>query len=206
MVVGARDRAQRKVGGETRLATMERLLVNAFWGNAARKDQRRHDGQLTESYGPWAWPPFAVTVPAVVRLWLAMVDRMVADRGGLIVTRDTDGLAILASPTGGKVMLPNGRVVRALSWLEVDDVLRPFDELDPFGTGDAFWEVERGEMDRPLHVLALAPKRYVKTIPSPSGWEIVGGTEHALGGGVADPPGMTGRASRFPDAGGAVDD
>src|SRR3974390_3005472 len=48
--------------------------------------------------------------------------------------------------------------------------------------------------DRPLHLLSLAPKRYVLLRPLPEGgWEVVGGTEHALGGGVVDPPTLSGR-------------
>jgi hypothetical protein len=48
--------------------------------------------------------------------------------------------------------------------------------------------------DRPLHLLSLAPKRYVLLRPLPKGgWEVVGGTEHALGGGVVDPPTLSGR-------------
>jgi hypothetical protein len=47
---------------------------------------------------------------------------------------------------------------------------------------------------RPLHMLSLAPKRYVllRQLPDGGGWEVVGGTEHALGG-VVDPPAMAGR-------------
>jgi hypothetical protein len=48
--------------------------------------------------------------------------------------------------------------------------------------------------ERPLHILSLGPKRYVLLRPRVGGgWDVVGGTEHALGGGVIDPPTMVGR-------------
>jgi hypothetical protein len=177
-----------------------RVFGNSLaWGNFSRLDQRRvrADGgrrsELVEESAEWTWPPIASTVPAVVRLWLAVVERLWTDPGGVIVTGDTDGLAVLATPRGGPVELGNGRVEHALSWAEVDAVLTRFDALDPFGDGRPFWKRERGTEDRPLHVLSLAPKRYVKAKPGPSGFEVVGGTEHALGGGVVDPPALAGR-------------
>jgi hypothetical protein len=44
-------------------------------------------------------------------------------------------------------------------------------------------------------MLSLGPKRYVLVRPltDGGGWEVVGGTEHALGGGVVDPPALAGR-------------
>ena len=65
-------------------------------------------------------------------MWLAMVDRMVSDLGGAIVTRDTDGLAIVALPDGGSITLSDGTTVRALSWAQIDALLAPFDALNPF--------------------------------------------------------------------------
>ena len=42
-------------------------------------------------------------------------------------------------------------------------------------------------------MLALGLKRYVLAAEGPHDFEVVGGTEHSLGGGVVDPPAMAGR-------------
>ena len=117
IAAGVRLRSTAKDSGDKRLPVQLRVFLNAMaWGQAARLDQRRVNGQLIETPAAMTWPPIASTVPAVARMWLAMVERMVTDAGGAIVTRDTDGLAILASPDGGRVTLSDGSVVQALSW------------------------------------------------------------------------------------------
>ena len=169
-------------GTDDRLRAAIRGITNpAAWGLFARLDQHRLRGQLVEKYAAWSWPSIAACVPAVVRMWLAMVERAVTDAGGAIVARDTDGFAVLASLQGGKVQLGDGRVLKVLGCADVDAVLGPFDALDPFGDGGAFWSVER----EPLQILSLGRKRYAKV----RGGQVVDGTEHSLGGGVADPPG-----------------
>jgi hypothetical protein len=98
-------------------------------------------------------------------------------------------------PEGGKVELLDGRVVNAVSWAWLDELLDRFDVLDPFGDGGKFWDDrERGTEDRPLHIVSLGSKRYVLAQPNADGsFEVVGGTEHSLGGEVVDPPRMRGR-------------
>jgi hypothetical protein len=44
-----------------------------------------------------------------------------------------------------------------------------------------------------FNFLGVAQKRYVKAPPVSDCWEEVGGTEHALGGGLVDPPSLPGR-------------
>jgi len=194
-------RVAAKGRGDERVAAMLRVVVNAAaWGGFARLDQRRdRDGRLTETPAEWTWPPVAACVPAVVRLWLAVVDHLVTTAGGSVIARDTDGVAILSSPDASDVPLSDGRVLQALPWATVDAILGRFDGLDPFGTGTPVWTTDRGEPVRPLHIVSLAPKRYVlaQARRDGSGWEVVAGTEHALAGAEIDPPGWTGR-----DAGG----
>ena len=184
-----------KGAGQDLLRGCIRGVANPLaWGIFARLDQYRVDGELRERATRWSWPPVATTVPAVVRMWLGMIERPVRSPGGAIVARDTDGNAILSSPDGGDVELRDGRTVRALSWSQVDDLLRPFGALDPFGDGKPFWSVDRERGGRPLHMLALAPKRYVVAIERQGGgYTAIGGTEHSLGGGVVDPPALRGR-------------
>ncbi len=170
-------------GADDRLRACIRGITNpAAWGVFARLDQQREGGQLVEKYAAWSWPSIAACVPAVVRMWLAMVERAVTDAGGTIIALDTDGVSVLASPDGGKVQLADGRVLKVLTWADVDAVLRPFEVLDPFGDGGTFWSVEREQ----LSMLSLGRKRYSKVSAA---FDVVDGTEHALGGGVADPPG-----------------
>jgi hypothetical protein len=199
-VAAVRLRAEAKAAGDVRLKDVLRVVASSAWGNSARGDQHRRSGgkgrrsKLVERPAEWSWPPIAATVPAVSRMWLAVIDRLVSDAEGAIVTRDTDGLAILAAPEEDKLALPDGRVVRVLSWHEVVEMLAPFDRLNPFDDGRPFFETERGRDDRPLHLLSLAPKRYVKALPDDGGgFEVTGGTEHSLGGDVVGPPNMAGR-------------
>lgn len=181
--------------GEDRLRDCIRGIANpAAWGIFARLDQYRVGGTLRERVARWSWPPVAASVPAVARLWLGLVERQVRDLGGSVIARDTDGIAIVASPAGGAVELRDGRTTHALSWPQADDLLRPFDRLDPFGDGKPAWSVDREHDGRPLHMLSLGPKRYVRCTRDDTGrYVAVGGTEHSLGGGVVDPPAMRGR-------------
>ena len=152
-------------GVDDRLRACIRGITNpAAWGVFARLDQHRVRGRLTEEYAAWSWPPIAACLPAIVRMWLAMVERAVTDSGGSIICRDTDGFALLASPKEGKLQLADGRVLKVLAWAEVDAILRPFDALDPFGDGGAFWSVEREIGGAPLQLLSLGRKRYTKVV------------------------------------------
>ena len=181
-------------GGDERLRAVIRVVVNAAaWGVFAQLSPVPVDGQRVERPGSWCWPPIAAGVPAVARLWLAAVDRWVTDRGGAVVARDTDGTVVTSLPDGAMVALSQDRKARAIPWGDVEDLLARFDQLDPFGDGQAFWDTKHGDDDRPLHILGLAQKRYAKAQTSGDGWEEVGGTEHALGGGLVDPPAMAGR-------------
>ena len=181
-------------GHDERLRSVIRGIANAAaWGIFARLDAERVNGRLTERPSTWTWPPVAACVPALARLWLAAIERAVADRGGAVINRDTDGIVIASLPEGGAITLPSGRTVQALAWADLEELLAGFDDLDPFGVGTSFWDVEHGSPDHPLHLLALAAKRYVEAVPAADGWEVVGGTEHALGGGLVDPPSMVGR-------------
>jgi hypothetical protein len=151
VVAVARRREQAKDDHDDRLAAQLRVVANALsWGVYARLDQHHVRGgrgrrsRLVERATEWSWPPIAAIVPAVVRMWLGMLDWLVTDAGGVIIARDTDGAAIFASPKGGeKLQLPDGRMVRALAHREVDAILARFDTLDPFSDGRPFWSVAR---------------------------------------------------------------
>ena len=85
-----------------------------------------------EDPGPFACPPIAGLVTAGGRLLLAMLHRLVSDRGGIVAARDTDGAHIVATEKGGTVYIEtrganfyegcSAEAVRALSWAEVDKI------------------------------------------------------------------------------------
>jgi hypothetical protein len=95
-----------------------------------------------EDPGPCACPPIAGLVTAGGRLLLAMVHRLVTDRGGIVAACDTDGAHIVATPEGGKIYIEMrganfheggaAQPVRALSWAEVEEIAARFEALNPF--------------------------------------------------------------------------
>jgi hypothetical protein len=95
-----------------------------------------------EDPGPFACPPLAGLVTAGGRLLLAMVHRMVPDRGGLVAACDTDGAHIVATKTGGTVAVETrgtdyheggpAERIGALSVPEVEEIAARFEQLNPF--------------------------------------------------------------------------
>jgi hypothetical protein len=136
-----------------------------------------------EDPGPFACPPIAGLVTAGGRLLLAMLHRLVADRGGVIAACDTDGAHIVATEKGGPVHIEtrgadfyNGglaEAVHALSWAEVDEICGRFEALNPFDrsllSGSPLL-VHRNNLDPAavqiqLTGLFISPKRYSITRP-----------------------------------------
>jgi hypothetical protein len=95
-----------------------------------------------EDPGPFACPAIAGLVTAGGRLLLAMLHRLVSDRGGIIAARDTDGAHIVATEKGGTVHIEArgadfhdggpATAVHALSWAEVEEIAARFEALNPF--------------------------------------------------------------------------
>lgn len=119
-------------------------------------------------------------------------------RGLAVASRDTDGLLLVASPHGGTVELDDGQEAGAISWEALDEIMRRFDGLAPFGVGVPFFKRPlREHQGRPLHGVVLRVKRYALGTLDHHGdlAELVEATEHGLGGQVVDPPMMGGRAA-----------
>jgi hypothetical protein len=193
-VVGRRTKA--KADGDLALARELRVLVNSLaFGNLARFDERLHKAGRRwvtgEKPGPLNCLPLASSVTAGSHLLLAVLDRLVRDRGWIVAYRDTDSSIIPASPDGGDLVLCDGSVVHELSHAEVDEVLGAFDALSPAPDWPV-WKSERGTPEKPLRALVFGPKRHVEMI----GDEIVELTEAGLGGVYADPPAMRGRTAK----------
>jgi hypothetical protein len=79
------------------------VLNSMFYGLLGQEDGRLYD------------PVLAATIPAVVRMWLAIAEYMIRRRGGMVANRDTDGFAVPCSPDGGSLRLPDETEVRVLS-------------------------------------------------------------------------------------------
>ena len=207
----ARRRQRAKAAGEVTLAVELRVVVNALcFGNFVRSDElTRRAGRrwvLAERPGPWTCLPIAASVTAGARLLLAVLERLVSDRGGIVAYRDTDSSLLPATPEGGELALPNGSSVRALSWAEVDTILGAFAQLSPSPEWPV-WKQQRGTPARPLHALVFGPKRHIEFTMSETGpsvaagpgdkfdaeYEVVDFTEANLGGTYVDPPTLRGR-------------
>ncbi|MGH9293782.1 MAG: hypothetical protein ACRD0B_00485 [Acidimicrobiales bacterium] len=199
-LVHLRDGA--KATDDKRLAAMLKVLTNsACYGNPARIDPTyRREGRhsvLRERPFEHSFPPVGATVTSGTRLLVGIAEHLIGRAGGSVASRDTDGLLLVSSPEGGKVLLLDGREVGAISWPALDGVLSKFNRLDPWGDGSPFWKPpEREHEGRPLHGLVLGIKRYALAVLDDKGdlAEIVEATEHGLAGSVTDPPGFTGRA------------
>jgi hypothetical protein len=182
-----RRRRVAKARGETVLADVLHALVNSLVsGNPSRLDptwQKTARGwRRWEKPGPWYFMPLAVCVQGTAHLLLAVLERLVADRGGCIAYRDTDSSFIVASPDGAT--LPDGR--RVLPWAEVDEVLSAFES---FSLPDwPAWKTERGTPKAPLHSIVFGPKRHIEFVEGAGGPELVGFTEANLGGQFVAPP------------------
>jgi len=144
--------------GRTREADALRVVGSSMvYGNAAREDG---DPNGVGRPGPWNFPPLAACVTAGSRAVLAIIEAEASERHSALAARDTDGVTFLASPLGGDLDLGDRGHHHVLSWAEVDEILRPFDALDPFRDGSPFWDVKREDEGQPLRTVVWGSKRY----------------------------------------------
>ena len=93
-----------------------------------------------ESPGEFCFPPLASLITGGSHLLLALLERLVTDRGGTYAMEDTDSMAIVASKEGGLVACPGGpyriedgrEAIRALTWAQVDELVALLDRLNPY--------------------------------------------------------------------------
>jgi hypothetical protein len=131
-----------------------------------------------ESPGEFCFPPLASLITGGSHLLLALLERLVTDRGGTYAMEDTDSMAIVASKDGGRIACrggPNktddGRdAIRALTWVEVDEIVALLDRLNPYdreAVKEPILKIESDNRDpktnkqRQLWCLAISAKRYV---------------------------------------------
>ncbi|MGC2651323.1 MAG: hypothetical protein WA304_11025, partial [Candidatus Cybelea sp.] len=133
--------------------------------------------QHPESPGEFRFPPLAALITGGGHLLLALLERLVTDRGGTYAMEDTDSMAVVASEHGGLVPCPGGPyrttdgrdAVRALSWKQVRTIVRHFARLNPYDRAavkDSILKIEDDNFDpktkkqRQLWCLAISAKRY----------------------------------------------
>ena len=97
--------------------------------------------------------------------------------GGVIAQRDTDGVLIVAAPGGGSIVLNDGSYARILTWDECDEILTPFDALDPFHYGGPFWSIKREHDGTPLRGMVWRAKRHALYVRDPA-IRIIKASEH----------------------------
>ncbi|MGH8945018.1 MAG: hypothetical protein ACRDVL_02580 [Acidimicrobiia bacterium] len=151
-----------------------------------------------EDPGAFCFPPFAACIAAGARLMLALLERLVTNRGGRFATCDTDAMAIVATESGGLVAcpgaperLPGGtEATQALSWGEVGEVVEAIDALHPYDRGavpghlleleSENFDPQTGERGQ-LWCLATSAKRYVLWDWQSGELRIRKASEHGLG-------------------------
>lgn len=144
------------------------------------RDGERFETKVSapEEPGPYCFPPLAALITSAARLMLALGECSVRELGGSYVFCDTDSLAIVADERGGLLAcpggphrLPDGREgVKALSWVEVEQVRQRFAALNPYdrdAVPGSVLDLEPENLDketarqRELHCYAISAKRYV---------------------------------------------
>jgi hypothetical protein len=130
-----------------------------------------------ETSGEFCFPPLAALITSGGHLLLALLERLVADRGGTYAMEDTDSSAILAAARGGLIACPGGpyrtkdgrEAVRALSWAQVREIVALFAKLNPYDRNavpDSILKIEDDNFDpvtgkqRQLWCYAISAKRY----------------------------------------------
>jgi hypothetical protein len=131
-----------------------------------------------EAPGEYCFPPLASIITSGGRLLLALLERLVTDRGGTYAMEDTDSMAIVASQRGGLVACPGGpckmkegrEAIRALSWEQVAEIVALVAQLNPYDRAavpDSILKIEDDNFDpatekqRQLWWLPISAKRYV---------------------------------------------
>jgi hypothetical protein len=131
-----------------------------------------------EEPGEFTFPPLGALIPGAGRLMLAILERLVADAGGVFAFCDTDSMAIVATEHGGLVPCPGGparlpdgtEAVSALSWGDVERVREQFAALNPYdkdAVPGSILKLEKVNFDRitktrrQLFCFAISAKRYV---------------------------------------------
>lgn len=139
-----------------------------------------------EQSGEFCFPSLASLITGAARLMLALLEHSVTRLGGTYAMEDTDSMAIVSARKGraipckgGNITSRNGaEVVKALSWAQVQDIVKKFGALNPYDRKiipGSILKIEDDNYDpktgkqRQLHCLAISAKRYTLFIRSKNG-------------------------------------
>ena len=129
-----------------------------------------------ENPGEFCFPPLASLITGAARLMLAILEHCVTEMGGTYAMEDTDSMAIVATKRGGFIACPGGNLVKngaegvnALTWKQVDQIVKKFEALNPYNRliiSGSVLKIEDDNFDpktgkqRQIHCLAISAKRY----------------------------------------------
>jgi hypothetical protein len=92
-----------------------------------------------EKPGEFCFPPLASLITGAARLMLALLEHCVTELGGTYAMEDTDSMAIVATNRGGFIFCPGGNLVKngvegvnALTWKQVDEIVKKCEALNPY--------------------------------------------------------------------------
>jgi len=123
--------------------------------------------------GEYCFPPMASLITGAARLMLALLEHSVDKLGGTYAMEDTDSMAIVATEHEGMIPCAGSErgVIKALSWKQVEDITKQFDDLNPYDRDavktsilkledDNYDDPETRVHQRQLYCLAISAKRY----------------------------------------------
>jgi hypothetical protein len=161
--------------------------------------ERRRRTPHPEDPGPFFCLPLAALVTSCGRLLLAMIDELVAQKGGTVAMGHTDSAHIIATKSGGPLGVEivdtdpktgdgarryQGNV-HALSWGDVDEIAAAFAQLNPFDPAlmpgsplKIKTLIDENGCRIETHALVLTPMHYC--LVGPEG-DLIDGTASLLG-------------------------
>jgi hypothetical protein len=129
-----------------------------------------------ENPGEFCFPPLASLITGAARLMLTLLEHSVTELGGTYAMEDTDSMAIVATKKGGFIPCPGGDTlqngvqgINALTWKQVDGIVKKFEALNPYDRqiiSGSVLKIEDDNFDpktgkqRHIHCLAISAKRY----------------------------------------------
>jgi hypothetical protein len=129
-----------------------------------------------EKPGEFCFPPLASLITGAARLMLALLEHCVMELGGTYAMEDTDSMATVATKRGGFIPCPGGNLIKngvegvnALTWKQVDRIVKKFEALNPYNRqiiSGSVLKIEDDNFDpqrekqRQIHCLAISAKRY----------------------------------------------
>jgi hypothetical protein len=143
-----------------------------------------------EQPGEFCFPPLASLITGAARLMLALLEHSVVHLGGTYAMEDTDSMAIVSTKKGGTIPCKGGKpsvkdgteIVNALSWRQVNEIVKKFQALNPYDRrliSDSVLKIEDDNFDpktgkqRQLHCFAISAKRYALFVRTRNGEPIL---------------------------------